>query len=168
MNRDTGSARGAGPRSVVRSRWYAPLLLGAVGLTAGGLAGCGAAGSTHTDPVPPRPRHAAPTGASATPSARPHVVVYRITGRGTATSVSYVSDAAGHRTTEHGVRLPWTRTVTVPAGGGDHPVGLAVDFAEVGGATHDDSVTVDGTLVSHGTVSGTGADQSDLSGSFSG
>ena len=155
MNRGTGGRRAL--------RRTAPAV-GAVALALGALAGCGSTG-THSDALPPAPhpstRHT-PAGQAAG-----HTVVYRITGRGTASSIVYLSDGASAKVTERNVRLPWSRTLTL-SGRGERAASLVVTFAELGGATHDDSITVDGDVLTHGTVAGTGAAHSDLSGTFGG
>jgi hypothetical protein len=140
-------------------------------LAAGALAGCGAHG-THPDALPPAPARHAPATASptasrsASPAAAPHVVVYRVTGRGTAASIVYLTDGKSAKVTETDVSLPWSRRITLPRGAGEQAVSLVADFHEIGGVTHDDSITVDGSVLTRGAIAGTGTGHSDLSGSF--
>lgn len=152
-------------RTVVRARpWHTALAAGATALAATALTGCGASG-THSDAVPPRPHTAHATGTPAgTPAPKPHIVVYRVTGHGTASSIVYLSDGKSAKVRMTGVRLPWTRTLSLPGGAGKRAVSLVVDFTEIGGVTHDDSITVDGDILTQGSISGTGTGHSDLSG----
>ncbi len=146
--------------------WRTALAAGAAVLAATAPAGCAAAG-THSDALPPKP-HLGHSSPASSPTAAAHVVVYRVTGRGRASSITYRGDGASAAVRLTGVRLPWSRTLRLPGGSARYAVSLVVGFDEIGGVTHQDSITVDGRVLARGSVSGTGSGHSDLSGGFGG
>ncbi len=133
------------------------LAVGSVALAVAGPAGCAVPG-THPDALPPAPRGRA---------AVRHTVVYRVTGPGTASALSYL-DGGPAQVTRTDVPLPWSTTLRLPAGGRSRALSLVVDFAEVGGVPHRDSITVDGRVVTRGAVGGDGPGHSALTGVLGG
>lgn len=130
------------------------------------LAGCSntTAGSPVAEPfaVPvitttATPSASAPVPASTTPKS-PHFLVINLTGNGTLSTLTYV--VAGKSTTETGVAVPWRKSLELPAGMGKQEWSL---HGELGHGSVQSEVTLDGQVVTQGSISGGG--EFDLSGS---
>jgi hypothetical protein len=96
-------------------------------------------------PAPSPPASSAPSA----PAKR--VVVFEVTGTGTAFNITATVGASVQ--TESGVPLPWTRTVEVPAGPAAESVMLVVVAGPDGAEVHG-KCTIDGTTVREGKASG--------------
>jgi hypothetical protein len=99
----------------------------------------------------------APAPASTTPKS-PHFLVINLTGNGTLSTLTYV--VAGKSTTESGVAVPWRKSLELPAGMGEQQWSL---HGELGHGSVQSEVTLDGQVVTQGSISGGG--EFDLSGS---
>ncbi|MEU7479567.1 MmpS family transport accessory protein [Lentzea sp. NPDC042327] len=94
---------------------------------------------------------AEPTGQEPPPAPGKRVVVFEVTGTGTAFTVATTVGASVQN--ETGVRLPWTRTVEVPADELSKSVMLVVVAGADGAEVHG-RYTIDGTTVREGKASG--------------
>jgi len=71
-----------------------------------------------------------------------HVVVYRVGGSGSASSITYTTDGMTTTNQESAVPLPWEKTIKLPAG---EALQLVSIIAQGGGSgTIDVTITVDG------------------------
>ncbi|MGH3376911.1 MAG: hypothetical protein ACRDP6_19455 [Actinoallomurus sp.] len=67
------------------------------------------------------------TGCASSSAAKPHTVVFSVTGQGHVASITYVID--GEKATERSVTLPWRKTVHVPPRVGGHTWDLETHHA---------------------------------------
>jgi hypothetical protein len=101
--------------------------------------------------VPVASSPAVPPPVSSPSSAAKRVVVFEVTGTGTAFNITATVGASVQ--TESSVRLPWSRTVEVPADELSASV-LLVVVAGADGAEVSGKYTIDGTTVREGKASG--------------
>lgn len=83
-----------------------------------------------------------------------HVVVYRVDGVGTASSVTYTTDGMTTTNQESAVALPWEKTITLPAGEALQMVSIVAQGD--GSGKIDVTVTVDGKLFKEAHADGYG------------
>lgn len=146
------------PRS---PKWPWVLLLVAVLLAVGGLAFGNHVGGMlertfaeqpqSAGPPPPSPRSLVPPPPPVSSPPPTRVVVFEVTGTGTAFNITATVGASVQN--ESSVRLPWTRTVEVPANQFTESVMLVVVAGPDGAEVHG-KYTVDGTTVREGKASG--------------
>ncbi|MCU1684540.1 MAG: hypothetical protein JWQ81_5279 [Amycolatopsis sp.] len=117
-------------------------------VAAGMLAGCteSVGGSPSATTVPT----VATTPSSKADSPKPHVVIFTITGDGPVPELTYLDH--GKSVTEHDIKLPWTKTVLVPAGQGTQKWDLDIPHSGSSAA----NVTVDGQPMGGSSGSGSG------------
>lgn len=82
--------------------------------------------------------------------AKPHTLVFSVTGHGHVETITYAVD--GRKTTVRSVDLPWKKTVRVPARDGGHTWDLKTQGAN---GTSTDVVYIDGKSYVVGSCSGT-------------
>lgn len=67
-----------------------------------------------------------------------HTVVYKVTGTGKASLITYTTDGMTSTNQESDVKLPWTKTITLPA---DQPLQIAQVMAQ--GSSQSSKITVE-------------------------
>ncbi|WP_433260426.1 hypothetical protein ACQPZF_24095 [Actinosynnema sp. CS-041913] len=129
-------------------------------LAASLLTACGGSAPPAASTPPPGET----TAATSTSPARQHVLVLDVTGTATLSSLTFTLD--GKVSEEKEVGLPWSKTVEVPYGTGNHEWELTMRHS---GGTFAATATVDGRLLTQTAGSGSpGSDNTaNLSGSFS-
>ncbi|MEV8443241.1 MmpS family transport accessory protein [Actinosynnema sp. NPDC051121] len=114
-------------------------------------AAAGAATTTAAAPV----EAAAPPTAQAPAEQKPakRVVVYEVTGAGTASSITYTTDGMTSTEQAGDAPLPWSKTIELPTGEAIQMVSI---FAQAGAGTPEITakITVDGVVVKEGKSSG--------------
>jgi hypothetical protein len=95
-------------------------------------------------------------------SPRPHTLVFKITGSGELSSLTYVID--GKQNNERAITVPWQKTINLPAKDGGHTWRLKTQQGKGPGAFQV-VVSVDGTTVTNGSCAGDGGCSTDDSGS---
>ncbi|MBB4679905.1 hypothetical protein [Crossiella cryophila] len=100
---------------------------------------------------------------SASPVAKPHVLELEVTGSAVIATLTFTLD--GQVSEEQQVKLPWRKTVEVPAGGGKHEWQLSLRHS---GGTMAATGTVNGKLVTQtaGRGSPGSTNTANLSGTF--
>lgn len=115
------------------------------------LTGCAGTGGSASSSAPAgRSTRVSPKRSAA---AKPHTVVFSVTGQGHVASITYVID--GEKATERSVTLPWRKTVHVPPRVGGHTWDLETHHAR---GTSTAVVYVDGGSFGGGSCSGTNCD----------
>ena len=87
------------------------------------------------------------------PAAKKRTVVYEVGGAGTANNITYTTDGMTSIQQEGDVKLPWSKTIELPAGEALQMVSV---FAQAGEGTPEITakITVDGKVVKDGKSSG--------------
>ena len=119
-------------------------LVAGAAVAAGLLTGC-------SDSVGGSPSAGAVATSPKAVTSTPHVVVFTITGDGPVPVVTYLDN--GKTVTEHDIKLPWTRTVRIPAGPGVRKWDLDIPQSGTSTAT----ATVDGQPMGQSSGSGSGS-----------
>jgi Rieske Fe-S protein len=138
-------------------RWAAVPLIIATAVVA---TGCG--GDEGDGTWKPAMKH---TDTATTAAGQPHTLVFKITGRGRITSLTYTIN--GKPTTLRNLTIPWTKTIELPASAGTDTWSLHTNETLTSSTTQiNDTAYVDDTLASHGGCYGTPG--TSCSGSLSG
>lgn len=95
----------------------------------------------------------APAPAQQPAPAAKKTIVYEVGGAGTANSITYTTDGMTSTQQEGNVKLPWSKTIELPAGEALQMVSI---FAQAGEGTPEITakITVDGKIVKDGKSSG--------------
>lgn len=84
-----------------------------------------------------------------------HTVVYKVTGKGNASSITYVTDGMTSMNQESSVKLPWQKTITLPTDQGLQMVSIIAQGSSQS-STVDVEIDVDGKVVKQAHATGYG------------
>jgi hypothetical protein len=116
------------------------------------------AGDDLTSAAPRIAGSTAPVAPTQSASAN-HTVVYKVSGTGRASSITYTTDGMTTTNQESNVKLPWSKTLSLPT---DQPLQLASVLAQGSGkGTIDVTIVVDGKSVKEAHADGYGVAAAD-------
>ncbi|WAL67171.1 MmpS family transport accessory protein [Amycolatopsis cynarae] len=113
------------------------------------------AGSDKSTVAAAQPATQQPTQQPAVQQPSTHTVVYKVSGKGPASSITYTTDGMTSTNQESNVKLPWTKTLTLPA---DQALQMVSIMAQGSGESSkiDVEIDVDGKMVKEAHADGYG------------
>jgi hypothetical protein len=134
-----------------------PWILGAIVLIAvvAGIAGGSKTPTTPAAGVPLGSDSTAPSVAAQAPAAAvAHTVIYKVSGTGKASSITYTTDGMTTTNQEADVKLPWTKTLSLPSGQALQMVSIIAQGS--GKGTLSIEIEVDGKMFKQASAQGYG------------